>query len=49
MTDEEKIAQTEEAPNLAVSNQFSTMLHERWIASNRIRALKAEMARRATS
>lgn len=31
----------------AVKNQFSTMCHERWIAAGRIRALKAEMVRRA--
>jgi hypothetical protein len=31
----------------AVMNQFATMCHERWLAAKRIRALKAEMARRA--
>jgi hypothetical protein len=31
----------------AVRNQFSMMCHERWLAAKRIRALKAEMARRA--
>jgi hypothetical protein len=31
----------------AVRNQFSTMCHERWLAAKRIRALKAEMARRS--
>lgn len=31
----------------AVKNQFSTMCHEKWLAAKRIRALKAEMARRA--
>jgi hypothetical protein len=30
----------------AVMNQFATMCHERWLAAKRIRALKAEMARR---
>ncbi len=31
----------------AVTNQFNAMCHERWLAAKRIRALKAEMARRA--
>lgn len=30
----------------AVTNQFATMCHERWLAAKRIRALKAEIARR---
>ncbi len=31
----------------AINNQFSTMCHERWLAAKRIRALKAEIARRS--
>lgn len=33
----------------AIQNQFDTMCHEKWLAAKRIRALKAEIARRAKS